>query len=332
MEKANGRYLSHDNTDCLKGIFAIFIVLHHLYQKTGFAHNSVAGTLLVSLGYLSVGVFFFLSGYGLMAQYGQKGKEYIRSFPRYRILPFYCQCLLLVALYSVFNICMGQPPSLRLLLQSLLFGNTVVAYGWYLQAILMMYVLFYFTFRFGKSDGVKIAAFTLSTGLYCLLCIKMQLNATWYISIFCLPFGVIWRYFQSRIDAWMQRPLQYGLSLAACGGIFLALLVLANSAQAALPQVFRVLCQMLSAIFFVALVLLLIMKIPIHHAVTRALGRRSLEIYVSQGAALNLLRSNVICIQSGYVYTALVLLGIALFTSILHPLFGMMNKKLKKKK
>ena len=53
-------YLSKSNTNALKGSFAIFVLCHHLYQYSGLITNTILVTIFQAMGYLSVGMFFFL--------------------------------------------------------------------------------------------------------------------------------------------------------------------------------------------------------------------------------------------------------------------------------
>ena len=60
----------------LKGILAVLIVLHHLTYE-------IKSPLLQpfhSWGAPIVSVFFFISGYGLMTSYKNKGKHYLSGF------------------------------------------------------------------------------------------------------------------------------------------------------------------------------------------------------------------------------------------------------------
>lgn len=137
-------YLSKRNTDCLKGLLAVSVVLHHFAQVAD-VRLKLLTYMFEPFGILSVAAFFFLSGYGLMLSVDKKGDAYIRSFPRTRILPYYIVCILLVIL-SVAN-CMitkNEVITLRLILQSVTFGpDTIVSKGWYLQVSLLSYIGFY---------------------------------------------------------------------------------------------------------------------------------------------------------------------------------------------
>lgn len=67
--------LSKDKCNCLKGIFAIIVLIHHLKQHSGvFSDYAVPSIILQAMGYLSVAVFFFISGYGLAFSWQKKVK------------------------------------------------------------------------------------------------------------------------------------------------------------------------------------------------------------------------------------------------------------------
>lgn len=62
-----------NQTNHLKGIFAIGVVVCHLCSKTGLTSSIGLGPIYTALGYWSVSVFMFISGYGLIAQYQRFG-------------------------------------------------------------------------------------------------------------------------------------------------------------------------------------------------------------------------------------------------------------------
>jgi peptidoglycan/LPS O-acetylase OafA/YrhL len=62
VERQTG--ISSASSNCLKGIFAICVLIHHLYQGSGLLHDTVIGGVLQAFGYLSVACFFFISDKG----------------------------------------------------------------------------------------------------------------------------------------------------------------------------------------------------------------------------------------------------------------------------
>ena len=60
---------SRENTNHLKGGFALGVVLHHLCSLTGVGASIGLGPIYTALGYWCVSVFMFISGFGLLSQY-----------------------------------------------------------------------------------------------------------------------------------------------------------------------------------------------------------------------------------------------------------------------
>ena len=148
MFKFRTDYLSKDNSDCLKGIFAIAILICHLFGKKGFGISLGLGPIFTSLGYLSVAIFLFSSGYGLAISYINKGEDYLKGFLRKRVLPICIINALLVLIYILYDLIAGNEIIFKSIFQSFLFGDTVVKYGWYIQMIVLFYIVYYLSFKF----------------------------------------------------------------------------------------------------------------------------------------------------------------------------------------
>ena len=75
----NKDYLSVQQTENLKGIFILLVLFHHLniFAGVGDVYNFFSNA-----GYIAVGGFLFISGYGLMYQFEHKGRAYVKSFPK----------------------------------------------------------------------------------------------------------------------------------------------------------------------------------------------------------------------------------------------------------
>lgn len=97
--KSNLEYLSKEKTNLLKGIFAIFVVIHHVRACMVTLNNTYLGMILTASGYLSVAMFYFFSGYGLERQYQINFKKYVDSFFKNRIVSFYILYLFVLSIY-----------------------------------------------------------------------------------------------------------------------------------------------------------------------------------------------------------------------------------------
>ena len=273
MEKSLTDGLTKEKTTCLKGIFAIFVLLHHLYQNTGiFGYGKIVGTLFGSMGYLSVGIFFFLSGYGLLASYNKKGKDYAKGLFRKRIIPFY----LISLFFAVLDLALTDRSFAALVKMPFNFGGT--GYLWYMEVQLFIYLIFWLTFRTKQTKGVKIVLF--SAGVLMLICIcdYMGLKTWWLVSTGCVIFGVLWANLKEQIVEILSSRKEYMIFLAVLFVLFCGFF----AAKGHLATNTYLLSVTLSAVFFAAFVAVLACKTPIENAVTRFLGKISLEIYVMQ--------------------------------------------------
>ena len=156
---------SKENFQCIKGYLALLVLVHHLYLFTGFLSDTPLGHILYTLGHWAVVVFMFFSGYGLFISYLEKGKSYIFSFARRRLLPLYLTYVFFVAIYYIYNLINSIPMNIYTLLHSLTVGNTIVSFGWYFKLTVLLYIIFMVVGLLSKSSKTFLWSVTLI--LYC---------------------------------------------------------------------------------------------------------------------------------------------------------------------
>ena len=315
--------LSQDVSISLKGIFAIMVLLHHFQQRTGIIMQPLIGKAFELLGFLSVSVFLFFSGYGLMTSLEKKGKRYLDDFLKNRIYPLYCINLLLILLSALKEIITGGSILLKDILSSLFLAHTIVTYGWYIQTILIFYILFYgvFTIIKNKTAGfIFLASFVV---VYVIISHTMDAEPATYISSLAFILGMIcsrWkgkaiRFFENKLIATM-------LSIT----VFLAFIVLSLLYT---NRHVRYISRIIAAPFFVLIILVITevvcnfnMKIIVNK-VTKKLGEISLEIYVVQGFFFDIFRNNCIYVANDTMYILFVGICTLMASFLLHPLFSL---------
>lgn len=294
------KYMSKEYTNCLRGIFAILVVIHHLYQYSGLFRDSYIGTILQSFGVLSVAVFFFLSGYGLM--FSSNKKNYINQFFCKRFLPLYCFYVFLIVLYSLWTLLLEKEIPLSGMIQSFLFGGTIVTNGWYLQATFVMYLLYLFVFKVFESPKIKILFFGVGIFIYCIVCALLNLGVNWYQTIPCVVLGMIYCYKKDCIDALLQKYAWKMLILFsvlfAIGFIF--------SAVNNITVLFDVLYSLFFVCAAVSLAYILCDTPLIENRFTKLCGKYSLEIYVTHGLFLRLIKLKYIENIPLYIITVII--------------------------
>ena len=65
-KRGNMNRFTLTQTNSLKGLFAIGVVLSHLCSRTGLGSSIGLGPIYTALGYWGVSVFLFISGFGLI--------------------------------------------------------------------------------------------------------------------------------------------------------------------------------------------------------------------------------------------------------------------------
>lgn len=115
------------------------------------------------------------------------------GFTRNRILPIYMLNALLIAIYLLLKMALDIAVERVSVLQSFLFGDTIVENGWYLQACLLFYLFFLWSFKYAKSVSMGIIAMTIFVAVYCATAYYLGLATTWYECSFAIIAGMIAR-------------------------------------------------------------------------------------------------------------------------------------------
>ena len=124
-----------------KGYLAIIVFLHHAILYSSCLMDTIIFKIFSLGGFLAVSAFFFLSGYGLSVS-SKRDRTYIDTMVKNRVFVIYLNYLICVFCYIVLYLIIKRDISFELLVQSFLFGKTIVFGGWYIQALILFY-LFY---------------------------------------------------------------------------------------------------------------------------------------------------------------------------------------------
>lgn len=298
-------YLSKENTSCMKGIFASIIFFVHVTQFHPIPMHPYINYIIASLGYLSVSVFFFLSGYGLEESYKRKN-DYLNTFWKHRILPLYGTYLYVMAIYLLCLLALGRRFTAPELLKSVLLYSTIVNNGWFFFAIIVIYIIFYLTHRFLKGTLSQTVGVGIGLLLWCVACVCLHFGYWLWISVFAFLAGILWQHHKSQIDEFVSQSNGYIIMCLSAGiGFGITWLI---GHMYSLPEVVYLAFQMVSTIFFVGFVMLLCMQLPISCRITSFLGKHSKYIYAMHGLVLNIL-SNFLKLENTVLYLLLAITG-----------------------
>ena len=312
--------LSRENTTALKGILAVFVILHHLYQET---EGGRLYFFFDNVGILCVSLFFFLSGYGLQKSYAAK-PDYCSSLLRRRIPGVLVPYVLLILIYWLFSGVTGAFYSPADVLQSFIIGDPIATHSWYILCILVLYLGYYLSARLcGRNDPALILCNVLLCAAWVILCRSLRFGIYWYNAVIVFPMGIFWAVYEDRIVPVLQKHYLPALAAAPIGFCVFFIAALAVSARGGMVSLFWAACCC-----FVLLILLLMMKFSFRNPVLLFLGEHAFELYGIHGLFESLYRSPVLYFEDPALWSAAVLISTIPAAWVLHRLFRWVLRKL----
>ena len=142
----------------IKGILCIFVMLHNLgldYLHENFPRPYsgglwIADSITESTGGIAVGVFFFLSAYGLLVSYQKYGNDFLKKLLFKNAVKLYLVAVFINFLEWIFffrNSFETKDAVLRILNLDLFNDfNRMNRHGWFIASLLALYLIFAVTF------------------------------------------------------------------------------------------------------------------------------------------------------------------------------------------
>lgn len=193
-------YEKRNLTDVVKWIAAVAVVINHLCIF--YMHNPTLATEL-RFGSLSVSIFFFLSGYGLICSYSLKGEKYLKNFLVHRmskiIIPLLTAYAIYVPLLSIIN----NRGGIKEAILGLFLFEPLLPYSWYVTEIILLYLLFYITMRFIPKYKLIILSLTIICMMIGLLLAK---KPHWWVNATpCFIIGIWYYQYECAIMKYMRK-------------------------------------------------------------------------------------------------------------------------------
>ena len=296
-------------TKGIAGYFSFCILVHH-YTNVIRVLPSYNGELqiLEYMGVLLVGFFFLFSGYGLIVSYKEK-ENYLDTFMIRRVcavlIPFFI-CNYAYMITALLTGCKFQMNELILAFFGVILLND---HMWFAVEIMLLYLVFYFVFRYIKGEKRKyfliglfiIALMTFSFLRGHNLESSIQMNwyqgEWWYNTTPLFFLGMLLGKNRNRFLTFAQKhyiPL-ITISLIGFVGFWHATSYMLQHhgywtetafSKGYADKLMTLSVQLPMVIFFELFLLLLLMKIQFHNPALRFLGKISLELILVQNVFL----------------------------------------------
>ncbi|EOH78954.1 acyltransferase family protein [Enterococcus malodoratus] len=300
--------LSVETTGNLQIIAVFFVILHHLSQILRDYPDSFLSSRLIIAGRLAVGLFFFVSGYGLIKQYQQRGQSYLDSFFKKKVMRIFLPFMLAMVIYFIYRNLIGEL-NFFTAMYSLVNGNPFVGNGWFTIMIIYLYIAFFISAYISKKNDLLLFFMLLISIIIVLLIAKWKNYGEWWTNaVFCFPFGVVWGAREKEVTGLLFRNYRISIGILA---VLFSLFVY-------MDEVFyHPVVRSCSVIFFVALVILFSYKVTFKSPLYHLVKRFSFEMYLYQGLFIQLFRSDVIFVGNRLLYACLVIIATSVLALIM---------------
>lgn len=199
--------LPRDGSSRMKGILALFVMEGHIVKFGNIPYLF----LLDKAGVLMVGIFFFLSGYGVMYRLEHK-ENYLHGFLVKRFLSILVPCYLMYLLnYGIEYYKTGTIPEQFLFY---VFGAEFINFlklYWFAWVILLLYVLFYFLFHFMEKRSALVVL-TIIVAVLLVTGYGIRFQRVYWGGALCFPFGIFVA--QNRRKFFVEFQGKRGMALA----------------------------------------------------------------------------------------------------------------------
>ena len=263
-------YLSIENCTLIKGFLAINVVLCHLGQL--YKGEGKILDYYVFFGTISVGVFFFLSGYALMFQYLKKADYHVGFLSR-RFGKVFIPYVIVTIVYMIYENLTGHDVGPIEAFTRFLTDDPLVSYSWYISEIMVLYLSFYASMKMCKTQKTVLISNTIF--YICLMVFYKACNfrAFWFDSTHMYVIGILWAYYKEKITEIVSK---FDLIILMVSVLFL---ILVNTRSTFFSRV---------AYLFVFIVFF--MRFDYKNRFLTFTGKISMEMYMLHGLAFQIVR------------------------------------------
>lgn len=297
-------FLSLKQSKIMQGVAAVGIIIHHLTQHITQYGMEYKGPIsyFIFAGIFFTSIFFFCSGFGLMTSL-QKKPNYLDTFLKKRLSAVLIPFLVSNVLYTVgVGLYFGTVVSVTEMIKCLVGVRLINTNTWFLVEIAILYLAFYFIFRFIKKTDKAMMAMSIFVVALILFSLLLGHDTSeagghwfmgewWYNTTIFFLAGMFMARYYDKVVAFFKKHYRWLLPVSIV--LFIALfygqmIVLSffgyyqewEGHPGYGAKLITLLYQNLSCVVWLGMVLLLSMKIKIQNVILYTIGEISLALYI----------------------------------------------------
>lgn len=319
----NFNLLSKENSSNVKGLLCILIFYHHF---TGwFVDKGIIFYVLSHIGSFVVGVFFFLSAYGLIKAYpGDVNFSFLlKRFVK--ILVPYWLCEILYSVISLaFDIQIKCEVNFKNIFLSLLPIKEIVENSWFVGAILVAYVMFFI----GKKILPK-ADLALKTAVLMLIfSVVFYKHLDYWTTFFAFPLGL---FFGEKEDKISSLSAGKRIAVIAASAVLCAAAIVPKFYGFSIGNnLYMNVSDFFTSSLFAVFVYFVISFVKIGNPVLSFFGKISYEVYLIHGIAIRI-AAEIFGIQNSIPFFFLSFAALVLLSYIVSTLSSFIIKPVVKR-
>lgn len=299
-------YLSRDVTASIKGVFIIVVFFRHVFPyllNGGYMPNWTDSIFMRIDGHIQqllVVMFLFYSGFGVSEAARNKGRVYLKSFPKTRILHTWLNFDIAVLVFVIMLLTLDENVELKKFVISLFAWESIGNSNWYIFCILYCYLATYVSLISINSNRHRLLMMFSLCALYIVVIDYFKSGQTyWYNTIMAYPLGMFWSVNRTHIEKVITK-IGWWKSIIIATVVFIPLHFAARDIMAILSN--------LQAVVFTIIVLLLTVRIRFKSKALIWLGLNLFPLYIYQRVPMVLLSkwdNGEFMLTNPYIYVIL---------------------------
>ncbi len=298
-------YTDRKQTNMIKGIFVVLVFFSHCMQYIHVhgVYDKPYLTFRSHLGQMVVAMFLFYSGFGMMKSVMEKGFSYLKTFPKRRFFKVWIHFAFAICLFWLMNVCLGIHYDWKTIFLAFTGWTGIGNSNWYMFVILMVYILFFFSFFIlkwmDKKGGLYLGMilFTFSSIAFVYWEMWMGQPSWFYNTVILFALGGWYALFQDKMERIVMKNDMVYLLLTT-GMTFLYWLSFTYRKKG-------IEFYSLWAVVFTMLLVMATMKIQINSTVFEWMGQHVFSIYILQRIPMTILSVTGFVNGSPYAFVVL---------------------------
>ena len=182
----NSEIFGRDSTASLRGLAMLGIMLHHIQNELG-----LCSPILIQVGYIATGLFFFISGYGNTISLNKNGSsikwiwnKFLKIYIPFFVVYWFC----FICLYAIYPL---ELPTEIETIKDMVTISLPNQASWFPKIILLCFAVHWLANKLFLNKKIQTLVVFCCIVIYIAVMWKKGFAACWYNSVICYAIGIL---------------------------------------------------------------------------------------------------------------------------------------------